>query len=51
MTEDADLIEGAVRKVLASGMRTADILQPNTSKVSTTTMGDALLRELDRMAA
>jgi 3-isopropylmalate dehydrogenase len=51
MTEDADLIEGAVRRVLAGGMRTADILQPNTSKVSTTTMGDALLRELDKAAA
>jgi 3-isopropylmalate dehydrogenase len=51
MVEDADLIETAVRKVLAAGMRTADILQPNTSKVSTTTMGDALLRELDKMAA
>ncbi len=51
MTEDADLVETAVRKVLSAGMRTADILQPNTSKVSTTTMGDALLRELDKMAA
>ncbi|MEJ0071323.1 MAG: 3-isopropylmalate dehydrogenase [Pseudomonadota bacterium] len=51
MVEDADLIETAVRKVLAAGMRTADIVQPNTSKVSTTTMGDALLRELDKMAA
>jgi 3-isopropylmalate dehydrogenase len=51
MAEDAELIEAAVRKVLAAGMRTADIVQPNTSKVSTTTMGDALLRELDKMAA
>jgi 3-isopropylmalate dehydrogenase len=51
MAEDADLIESAVRKVLTAGMRTADIIQPHTSKVSTTTMGDALLRELDKMAA
>jgi len=50
MAEDADLIEGAVRRVLTAGMRTADILQPHTSKVSTTTMGDALLRELDKAA-
>jgi len=50
MTEDADLIEGAVRRVLTAGMRTADIMQPHTSKVSTTTMGDALLRELDKAA-
>ncbi len=51
MAEDADLVEGAVRRVLAAGMRTADILQPGTSKVSTTTMGDALLRELDKATA
>src|SRR5262249_40188736 len=51
MAEDADLIEGAVRRVLAAGMRTADIMQPNASKVSTTTMGDALIRELDKAAA
>ena len=51
MAEDAELIEGAVRRVLGAGMRTADILQPGTSKVSTTTMGDALIRELDKAAA
>jgi 3-isopropylmalate dehydrogenase len=51
MDEDADLIDRAVRNVLASGIRTADIVQPNTARVSTTTMGDALLRELDKQAA
>ncbi|MDX2102001.1 MAG: 3-isopropylmalate dehydrogenase [Alphaproteobacteria bacterium] len=46
--EDADLIEGAIKSVLASGMRTADIASPGTAKVSTTTMGEMLLRELDK---
>jgi 3-isopropylmalate dehydrogenase len=49
--EDADLLEKAARNVLASGVRTADIMQPGKTKVSTTGMGDALLRELDKLAA
>lgn len=51
MGEDADLIEKAVENVLASGMRTADIMQPGMAKVSTSVMGDTLLRELDKLAA
>lgn len=49
LREDAALIERAVATVLASGMRTADIFQPGTAKVGTRTMGDAVLRELDRL--
>src|SRR5205085_4194879 len=30
MAEEADLVEGAVRRALASGVRTGDIVQPNT---------------------
>lgn len=51
MDEDASLVEAAVRNVLASGIRTADIAGASSAKVSTTTMGDALLRELDKLAA
>ncbi|GIK97427.1 MAG: 3-isopropylmalate dehydrogenase [Alphaproteobacteria bacterium] len=51
LTDDADLIEKAVENVLAAGIRTADIATPGTTRVSTTGMGDALLRELDRLAA
>ncbi len=51
MGEEADLIETAVEKVLAGGLRTADIMQPGKAKVSTTVMGDALVRELDKLAA
>ena len=49
--EDADLIEQAVENVLAGGLRTADIMQPGKAKVSTSVMGESLLRELDKLAA
>jgi 3-isopropylmalate dehydrogenase len=49
--DDADLIERAARGVLAAGARTADIMQPGKRAVSTTGMGDALLGELDKLAA
>ncbi|WP_144633335.1 3-isopropylmalate dehydrogenase [Bordetella genomosp. 13] len=42
----ADRIEAAVRKVLASGLRTADIHESGTTKVSTAEMGDAVLKAL-----
>jgi 3-isopropylmalate dehydrogenase len=47
----ADLLDGAIGKVLAGGLRTADIMQPGMAKVSTTTMGEAIVRELDKAAA
>lgn len=48
---EADAIEDAIRHVLDGGMRTSDIMQPAMAKVSTTVMGEALLRELDKLAA
>ncbi len=51
MAEDADLIETAVKNVLSSGLRTADILQANTARVSTSTMGESLTRELDKLTS
>jgi 3-isopropylmalate dehydrogenase len=48
MPEEADLVENAVRRALASGVRTSDIIQPNTGRVSTLVMGDAVLRELEK---
>ena len=47
MKEDADLVDKAVSSTLATGVRTQDIMQPGMTKVSTTGMGDALLRELE----
>ncbi len=39
-------IETAVRKVLAQGLRTADIFEAGTTKVGTVEMGDAVLKAL-----
>jgi len=47
--DEADLIEDAVRSVLAGGLRTADIMQPGKARVSTTVMGDSILRALDHL--
>lgn len=51
MVEDADVIEGAVKNLLAQGMRTADIMQDGCARVSTSVMGDTLIRELDKLSA
>jgi 3-isopropylmalate dehydrogenase len=50
MGEEAGLVERAVRRALAAGVRTKDILQPNTARVSTRVMGDTILRELEKAA-
>jgi 3-isopropylmalate dehydrogenase len=51
MDGDAALIERACTNVLASGLRTADIMAPGTAKVGTSVMGESVLRELDKLAA
>jgi 3-isopropylmalate dehydrogenase len=51
MAEDATLIETACTRVLASGLRTADIMAHNCAKVGTQVMGEAIVRELDKLAA
>ncbi len=50
MGEDADLVEGAVRDVLDHGLRTGDIMQPGKTLVSTTQMGEAVVKALDARA-
>ena len=42
----AERIEAAVTKVLALGLRTADIHQPGTERIGTTQMGDAIVAAL-----
>jgi 3-isopropylmalate dehydrogenase len=37
--------------VLAGGLRTADIMQPGKAKVSTSVMGESIVRELDKTAS
>ena len=48
--EDAELIETAMRAVLADGVRTGDI-SGNHASVSTQVMGDALIDKLDALSA
>jgi 3-isopropylmalate dehydrogenase len=50
MDAEAELVEDAVRRTLAAGVRTGDIAQANTERVSTQMMGDRVLRELERAA-
>lgn len=45
-TAQADRIEAAVQAVLELGLRTADIFEAGTRKVSTSEMGDAVLKAL-----
>ncbi|MDI9408323.1 MAG: 3-isopropylmalate dehydrogenase [Candidatus Pacebacteria bacterium] len=49
LPEEARQIEEAVKRVLDSGIRTADIYSDGMAKVSTSTMGEAVLREIDRL--
>jgi len=51
LTDDATLVEQAVQNVLDAGKRTADIAGPGVTALSTAQMGDAVLAELDRLAA
>jgi 3-isopropylmalate dehydrogenase len=48
--EAADLLDDAIGRVLAGGLRTADIMQPGKAKVSTSVMGESIIRELDKAA-
>jgi 3-isopropylmalate dehydrogenase len=49
MEDEAALIERACTNVLASGLRTADVMGPATAKVGTSVMGESILRELDKL--
>ena len=51
--KEADLVETAVENVLKAGYRTGDLLvgkTDGTKKVGTQEMGDAIVKELDRLA-
>jgi 3-isopropylmalate dehydrogenase len=50
LTEAADRLERAITNVLASGMRTKDIAGSGANAVSTSEMGDAILRELSALS-
>ena len=48
---DADLLEGAVTRVLDQGLRTADIMQAGMTQTGTSGMGDAILAVLESAEA
>ncbi|WP_421991804.1 3-isopropylmalate dehydrogenase [Roseococcus sp.] len=47
--EMADHVEAAVRRVLAEGYRTADIMEEGATLLGTDAMGDAVAREIARL--
>src|SRR5450432_1101725 len=47
----ADKVDAAIAAVLANGLRTADIKSDGTTAVSTTQMGEAILKELQALSA
>jgi 3-isopropylmalate dehydrogenase len=47
MSEEADRLESAVATVLASGLRTGDIMQADSTQVGTNEMTDAIIRALN----
>jgi 3-isopropylmalate dehydrogenase len=49
LTTEADAIEAAILRVLKNGLRTADIMAPGAARVGTGVMGEAVLRELDKL--
>lgn len=48
MTAEADLVDAAIARALAEGLRTADIMQDGMTQVSTSGMGDGILAGLER---
>lgn len=50
MRKQADLLEQSVTEVLKQNLRTADIMQEGATKVSTTDMGDAIIKALAKLA-
>src|SRR5690349_14265725 len=51
MGELADKVDAAIAAVLAGGLRTADIKSEGTTAASTTQMGEAILKELQKLHA
>jgi 3-isopropylmalate dehydrogenase len=51
MGTEADLIDAAIAAALAKGLRTADIKSEGTTVVGTKEMGEAIIGEMDNLAA
>jgi len=51
MAKAADLIDQAIAAALGKGLRTADIKSDGAKVVTTTQMGDAIIAEVEKLAA
>ena len=51
MGDEADLLQQAITRVLADGLRTADLMQEEMQLVSTQGMGEAILTQLDALSS
>jgi 3-isopropylmalate dehydrogenase len=51
MGKQADLIDQAIAAALATGLRTADIRSDGAKAVSTSQMGEAIVTEMEKLAA
>jgi 3-isopropylmalate dehydrogenase len=51
MGKEADMIEAAIAAALAKGLRTGDIQSPGCTLVGTAAMGDAIIAEMEKLAA
>jgi 3-isopropylmalate dehydrogenase len=49
MGREADLLDQAIAGVLAKGLRTGDIKSEGTTVVGTGEMGEAVVKEFDRL--
>ena len=50
LPDEADAIDRAVANVLATGLRTADIMAEGCARVSTEVMGESVVRELEKLS-
>ena len=51
MGREADVIDQAIAGTLAKGLRTADIMSEGGKRVGTTEIGDAIIAEMEKLAA
>jgi 3-isopropylmalate dehydrogenase len=51
MGAESDMLDKAIARTLERGLRTADIMQDNMRRVSTQEMGEAIIGELNELAA
>ncbi|HWP16739.1 MAG TPA: isocitrate/isopropylmalate family dehydrogenase, partial [Xanthobacteraceae bacterium] len=51
MVKEADQLDQAIAAALAKGLRTADIASSGTQNVGTAQMGDAIIAEMEKLAA